>query len=192
MKDSKVYGLLALTAILSIAVSVGAFTVMKDSFIGPQGEQGSPGVPLLIREVTVAEYLSEDYTATITPVSGILDGNLEYWTTTGAVLIDRGNMVVHTTPYGSRFEQHIIGNSVNGIAFWVRCNEFGVPFFVEVRLGDEALWSRNYCGETKEEYIVISLGDVEVVEDDLSFTVIPHDDGNSVVYFKDITFVRIE
>ena len=44
MEKSKIYTLLALTAIASIAISVGAFTFMKDSFIGPQGEQGIQGI----------------------------------------------------------------------------------------------------------------------------------------------------
>jgi len=40
MKKSEIYKLLALTAIVSILISVGAFTLMKDNFIGPQGLQG--------------------------------------------------------------------------------------------------------------------------------------------------------
>ena len=43
MEKSSVYTLLALTAIISILISVGAFTFMKDNFIGPQGLQGDPG-----------------------------------------------------------------------------------------------------------------------------------------------------
>jgi len=37
MEKSKIYTLLTLTAIVSIMISVGTFTLMKDSFIGPQG-----------------------------------------------------------------------------------------------------------------------------------------------------------
>ena len=44
MEENKVYWLLALTAIVSIVFSVGAFTVMKTSFTGPQGEQGIQGI----------------------------------------------------------------------------------------------------------------------------------------------------
>ncbi|MBU1067138.1 hypothetical protein KKE60_05095 [Patescibacteria group bacterium] len=44
MEKSEIYTLLALTAIVSIAVSICAFTFMKDSFIGPQGEQGIQGI----------------------------------------------------------------------------------------------------------------------------------------------------
>lgn len=43
MEQSNIYKLLALTAIVSILISVGAFTLLKDSFIGPQGEQGVQG-----------------------------------------------------------------------------------------------------------------------------------------------------
>lgn len=43
MEQSKIYKLLALTAIVSILISVGTFTLMKYSFIGTQGEQGVQG-----------------------------------------------------------------------------------------------------------------------------------------------------
>ncbi|MBA7647082.1 hypothetical protein ES703_54852 [subsurface metagenome] len=43
MEQSNIYKLLALTAIVSILISVGIFTIMKDSFIGTQGEQGVQG-----------------------------------------------------------------------------------------------------------------------------------------------------
>ncbi len=43
MEQSNIYKLLALTAIVSILISVGVFTLMKDNFIGPQGLQGEPG-----------------------------------------------------------------------------------------------------------------------------------------------------
>ena len=43
MEQSNIYKLLALTAIISILISVGAFTLMKDSFIGPRGLQGEAG-----------------------------------------------------------------------------------------------------------------------------------------------------
>ena len=43
MEQSNIYKLLALTTIVSILISVGAFTLMKDNFIGPQGLQGKPG-----------------------------------------------------------------------------------------------------------------------------------------------------
>ena len=43
MEQSRIYKLLALTAIVSILISVGAFTVLKSNFIGPQGEQGIQG-----------------------------------------------------------------------------------------------------------------------------------------------------
>lgn len=43
MEQSKIYKLLALTAIVSILISVGTFTLLKDSFIGPQGEEGVQG-----------------------------------------------------------------------------------------------------------------------------------------------------
>jgi len=43
MEESKIYKLLILTAIVSILISVGTFTLLKDSFIGPQGEQGVQG-----------------------------------------------------------------------------------------------------------------------------------------------------
>lgn len=51
MEDSKVYGLLALTAIISILASIGAFTYLKDSFVGPQGEQGLQGTQGIQGEV---------------------------------------------------------------------------------------------------------------------------------------------
>ena len=44
MKENKIYSLVVIAVIVSIAVSVGAFTVMKDNFIGPQGEQGVQGI----------------------------------------------------------------------------------------------------------------------------------------------------
>ena len=220
-KENNIYLLLVITAIISITFSVGAFTLLKDSFAGPQGiqgiqgeqgpqgiqgttgqqgiqgitglqgEQGLPGEPLVIREPAIADSLSEYYLAMVTPVSGINDGELDYWVTTGPIRIDRGNMVVNTSPYGSRFDQDVRGLSVNGISFWVRCNEFNVPFYVEVQFGDDIIWSGNYVGETKEEYVIVSLGDIGTYENNLSFTVIPQDEGNSVVYFRDITFVSI-
>jgi len=51
MEQSKIYKLLALTAIVSILISVGIFTLMKDSFIGPQGIQGIQGIQGLQGEV---------------------------------------------------------------------------------------------------------------------------------------------
>ncbi len=44
MEDNKIYGLLAVTTILGILVSVGAFTLLKENFVGPQGEQGMQGI----------------------------------------------------------------------------------------------------------------------------------------------------
>jgi len=43
MEQNKIYPFLALTIILSVLISVSAFSLLKSNFIGPQGEQGIPG-----------------------------------------------------------------------------------------------------------------------------------------------------
>jgi len=47
MEKSSIYTLLALTAVVSILISVGASTLMDDNFIGPQGLQGDPGQSII-------------------------------------------------------------------------------------------------------------------------------------------------
>lgn len=43
MEKNEVYPLLALTALISVVISIGAFTLLKENFIGPEGIQGPRG-----------------------------------------------------------------------------------------------------------------------------------------------------
>ena len=44
MNQNKIYPLLALTVVVSVLISVGVFTYLKSSFVGPPGEQGPQGL----------------------------------------------------------------------------------------------------------------------------------------------------
>ena len=44
MEQKQIYSLLAVTAIVSVLISVGAFSLLKSNFIGPQGETGEKGI----------------------------------------------------------------------------------------------------------------------------------------------------
>lgn len=208
-KDSKVYGLLALTAIVSMLVSVGTFTVMKDTFVGPQGEQGVQGIQGLhgedgvqgLQGVEGAQgergtngtsgfyYAAHRPNAEYIEVEGVVNGGFdgfEGWFTQGTSSGVDGAKRLYQSTSGTRMTQKIVVSESQGLAFDLMSNGARL----EVHLDDKVIYYADLSEGLEWTRVVVPFPEFYVGPRDIYFRVLAADSEGIYIGIDNITLVE--